>query len=73
MQNKKKGRHDQMKRDEIADPLSPIREFEENDTETMSPDIKESKVSNDYVKSYISLMKSQKKEEKEVINFSAII
>ena len=65
--NKKKSRHD-IKRDEAADPLTPIREFEGEETNLVGPNGKASRTSNEYVKSYISLMRSQKKPEKEVRN-----
>ena len=54
-------------RDDAVDPLTSIREFEENeDINIMNTQGKTSRTSNEHVKSYISLMKSQKKTEKEV-------
>ena len=64
--NKKKSRQEIM-RDDAVDPLTPIREFEENeDINIMNTQGKTSRTSNEHVKSYISLMRSQKKTEKEV-------
>ena len=64
--NKKKSRHD-LKRDEAVDPLTPITEFEEGEeTKLMSPNGKTSRTSNEYVKSYISLIRFQKKPKTEV-------
>ena len=52
-------------RDDAVDPLTPIREFEENeDINIMNTQGKTSRTSNEHVKSYISLMRSQKKTEK---------
>ena len=64
--NKKTSRQEIM-RDDAVDPLTPIREFEETeDISMMNTQGKTSRTSNEHVKSYISLMKSQKKTEKEV-------
>lgn len=65
---KKKSRYD-LKREDVADPLTPIREFEENEEPNLlSPSGKASRSSNEYVKSYINLMKSRKTAVKEVSN-----
>ncbi len=54
--------------DSALDALTPIREFaeEELDADLVSPDAKESKMSADMVKSYVTLMQPQIKKVKEV-------
>ena len=55
------------KQEQANDQLPPIREFEENPSEIVSPDAKESKLSVDIVKSYISMVHSnQRPLDKEV-------
>ena len=70
--NKKKSRQE-IVREDAVDPLTPIREFEENDEgQAIGHQGKTSRTSNDYVKSYISLMRSQRKPEAEVKFLSQI-
>ena len=56
------------KHESVIDALTPIREFAEDDLDPqfLSPDLKDSKLSTDLVKSYATLVPPNKKKPKEV-------